>query len=119
TAVASADPAEHGLGPLRLTIFAVALLLAPAVLLVQATSRGVATDVAIALTSGAVGVVVLIRIWASARLYRRRLPRFDAVRTASYALLSATTERDVVESITAALSAMLPLGKDHRVRLVA
>jgi diguanylate cyclase (GGDEF)-like protein len=119
TAVASADPAEHGLGPLRLTILAVALLLAPAVLLVQATSRGVATDVAIALTSGAVGVVVLIRIWASARLYRRRLARFDAVRTASYALLSATTERDVVESITAALSAMLPLGKDHRVRLVA
>jgi diguanylate cyclase (GGDEF)-like protein len=118
TTMASTNHAEHRLGPLRLTMLALALLLAPAVLLHQATSHGVTTGVAIAIASGAVGIVTLIRIWLSARLYQQRLDRVDAVRTASRALLSATTERDVIESARVALSTMLPADTGHGVRLV-
>ncbi len=118
TTAASASPAEHRLGPWRLTILAVAILLAPAVLLYEATSHGVTTGVAIALTSAGVGVLILVRIWLSARHFQGHLVRVGAVRTASRALLSATTERDVVESARVALSTMLPADTDHGVRLV-
>ncbi len=118
TTAASASRSEHRLGPWRLTILAVAILLAPAVLLYEATSHGVTTGVAIALTSAGVGVLVLVRIWLSAQHFQRRLARVDAVRTASRAMLSATSERDVVESARVALSKMLPAGTRNSVRLV-
>ena len=99
-------------------MLALALLLAPAILLYQATSQDLGTGVAIALSSGAIGVLVLVRIWMSARLYQQRLDRVDAVRTASRACLSATTERHVVDSARVALAAMLPAGTSSGVRLV-
>ena len=51
------------LGPGRLAILAVALLVAPTVLLVQATPGPGTSDVAIAVISAAVGGVVLARLW--------------------------------------------------------
>ena len=118
TTAASANHTEHRVGPVRLTMLALALLLAPAVLLYQATSQGVGTGVAIALSSAAIGVLVLVRIWISARLYQQRLDRVDAVRTASRSCLSATTERHIVDSARVALSTMLPSGTSYSVRLV-
>ena len=70
--VASAAYARHQLGPGRLAMLAVALLVAPTALLVEATSGPVTTGVAIAVVSAAVGVLMLVRLSISAQAYRRR-----------------------------------------------
>src|SRR5262249_37163974 len=59
--VATAGHARDQLGPGRLAMLAVALIVAPTELLVQATSGAVATGVAIAVVSAAVGVLMLVR----------------------------------------------------------
>jgi diguanylate cyclase (GGDEF)-like protein len=104
--VASAPYARHLLGPARLTMIALTLLVAPTALLVQATSGPVDTGVAIAVVSAAVGVVMLVRLVLSARAYQRRAIREQAVRFASRALVLATTETDVTTGLRAAFTDM-------------
>jgi diguanylate cyclase (GGDEF)-like protein len=96
------------LGPGRLAILAVALLVGPTVLLVQATPGPVTADVSIAVISAAVGGVVLARLWLLARAYRRRIDRDRAVRVASRALISATTKDDAVAGVADALADAVP-----------
>jgi diguanylate cyclase (GGDEF)-like protein/PAS domain S-box-containing protein len=116
--VTSAPYAHHQLGPGRLTMLAVALLVAPTALLVEATSGPVTTGVAIAVVSAAVGVLLLVRLSLSARAYRRHACRDQAVRAASRALVVATTDGEVVAGIRTALVAMLPAGALCEVRLI-
>jgi diguanylate cyclase (GGDEF)-like protein len=106
TLVASAPHARHQLGPVRLTMVAVAMLVAPTALLVEATSGPVDTGVAIALVSAAIAVVMLVRLVLSARAYQRRAAREQAVRFASRALVLATTETDVTTGLRAAFTDM-------------
>jgi len=116
--VASAPYAHHQLGPGRLAMLTVALLVAPTALLVEATSGPVTTGVAIAVVSLAVGVLVLVRLSLSARENQLRVEREDAVRVASRALVVATTDGQAVAGIRTALVAMLPAGTPGEVRLV-
>jgi diguanylate cyclase (GGDEF)-like protein len=116
--VVSAEQARHQLGPGRLAILAVAMLVAPTALLVEATSGPARTGVAIAVVSAAVGALMLVRLSLSAQAHRRRAAREHAVRVASRALGVAMTDGEVVAAIDTALVAMLPAGAPHEVRLV-
>jgi diguanylate cyclase (GGDEF)-like protein/PAS domain S-box-containing protein len=118
TRVASAGYARHRLGPGRLAMLAVALLVAPTALLVEVASGRVTNGVAIAVVSAAVGVLMLVRLSVSVQAYRRRADREHAVRAASRTLLLATTDDEVVAGVSRALAAMLPAGAPCRVRLV-
>jgi diguanylate cyclase (GGDEF)-like protein len=115
--VASAPHARHQLGPVRLTMVALALLVGPTALLVEATAGPVDTGVAIAIVSAAVGLVMVVRLSLSARAYQRRAAREQAVRFASRALVLATTETDVTTGLRAAFTDMNG-GNNGNVRLV-
>lgn len=104
--VASAPHARHQLGPIRLAMIALALLVGPTALLVQATSGPVDTGVAIAVVSAAVGIVMVVRLSLSVRAYQHRAAREQAVRFASRALVLATTETDVTTGLRAAFTDM-------------
>jgi diguanylate cyclase (GGDEF)-like protein len=104
--VASAGYARHQLGPVRLSMLALALLVAPTALLVQATPGPVTTGVAIAIVSAAVGVVMLVRLSLSARAYRSRAVRDQAVATAAGALVRATTVEEVLGAVRDGLRTM-------------
>ena len=100
-------PAHH-LGVRRMAILAIALLVAPTVLLVEATEGAVQTGVAIALTGLSVGVIVLARVWLSAGASRRRAVRERAALTAMRSLVEATTNAEVTTALRTALGTMLP-----------
>lgn len=117
TSVASAPYARHQLGPWRLAMLAVALLVAPTALLVQATAGPVTTGVAIAVVAAAVGVMLLVRLAMTARAYRSRAAREHATRVASRALVTATTGAEVEAGLTAALASMVPAGVPARTRV--
>jgi diguanylate cyclase (GGDEF)-like protein len=106
SSVTSAPYTRHQLGPVRLTMVALALLVAPTALLVEATAGPVTTGIAIALVSAAIAVVILVRLFLTARAYQRRAAREQAVRLASRALVRATTETDVTTALQAALREM-------------
>ncbi len=108
--VASVRYARHLLGPWRLGMLAVALLVGPTVLLVEATPGPVTTGVAIAIVSAVVGVLMLVRLALTARAYRRRAAAEQAVRLASRALVVATTRGEVVACLSDALVGMMPAG---------
>ena len=114
--VFSVPHARHQLGPIRLTMIALALLVAPTALLVEATSGPVTTAIAISLVSVAVAIVMVIRLALSNRAYQRRATREQAVRFASRALVLATNEIDVTTGLRAAFEEMT--GTDGHVRLV-
>jgi diguanylate cyclase (GGDEF)-like protein/PAS domain S-box-containing protein len=116
--VASLSHARYPLGPGRLMMLAVVLLVGPTALLVQATSGPIAGRIGIALVSASVGVLVLARLNLAVEAYRRRVRRYDAARLVSRALVVATTGDDVIEALRNALTSMLPGGAWSRVRLV-
>ncbi len=105
--VASAPYARHELGPLRLVMVAVALLVAPTVLLVQATEGPVNAGIAIGLVAAAVGVVMLVRLSLSARDYQRRAAREQSMKEAAASLVVATSADDVRRSLDQALDEIL------------
>jgi diguanylate cyclase (GGDEF)-like protein len=105
--VASAGYARQQLGPARMGMVAIGLLVAPTALLVEATSGPVTTGVAIAIVSGAVGVLMLIRLWLSAQAYRTRASREQAVATAAGALVRATTRSEVLAALSDAIRAVV------------
>jgi diguanylate cyclase (GGDEF)-like protein len=101
--IASRAHARHALGPGRLGTIALALLVGPTALLVEASMRAVTTGFAIAIVSGFVSVLMLIRLAMTGRAYQRRAAREHAVRVASQAMVSALTPKDVVEGARRAL----------------
>jgi diguanylate cyclase (GGDEF)-like protein len=116
--IASAGFDRNQPGSGRLATLAVALLAAPTALLVQVASGRVATGVAIAVVSAAVGLIVLARLSLTVTAYRRRGDRAQAIRTASRTLLLATTEGQVLAGIGKALTTMLPASATGAVRLI-
>ena len=109
---------RHQLGPGRLTMLAVIVLVAPTALLVEATGGTVTTGVAIAVVSAAVGLLVLFRLSLSAMSYRRRAARERAFRLGSRALVAATTESDVLTSVDRTLAELLPVSARGATALV-
>ena len=106
--IASPRYARRQLGPVRLAVLALGLLVGPTALLVEATPGAVADSVAIAAVSLLVGALVLVRVSLSAAAYRRRLGRENAALAASRALVVATTNSDVTDVLDTALAAMVP-----------
>jgi diguanylate cyclase (GGDEF)-like protein/PAS domain S-box-containing protein len=107
TRVDSPVGTRQQLGPLRLALLAVALLIGPTALLVEATSGVVTTGVAIAVVSMAVGIVLLVRLALSARALRQRATRERALSAASRNLMLAANRTDVEGSLERALNEML------------
>jgi diguanylate cyclase (GGDEF)-like protein/PAS domain S-box-containing protein len=97
-------------GPGRFLAVAAALLVAPTLLFVQASSGPVTAGVAIAVVSAAAGVAVVLRLWLAVRASQRRAGWDRAARVAARDLLRATTEDDVTGVLTEALEAMVPAG---------
>jgi diguanylate cyclase (GGDEF)-like protein len=117
--VRSADPGRHQLGPGRLVLLAVTLLIGPSALLIEATSGPVTTGVAIGLVTAAVAVLMLVRLALSAQALRRRLVRESAFRAASRSLMVATTAGEVQAGLDTAMSTMVDGHHDRaRARLV-
>jgi diguanylate cyclase (GGDEF)-like protein len=115
---ASPLPARHRLGPLRLGILAMIILAAPTILFVEATSGAVTTGAAIAVVAAAVGVLMLVRLYLTAKAYRRRVRREEAVRVASHRMLAADTEDQVGDVVARAVATMVPAGAVSTVRLL-
>ncbi|NUR72537.1 MAG: EAL domain-containing protein [Hamadaea sp.] len=105
--VASRTHARNMLGA-RLVMVAIGLLVAPTVLLVAATSGPVTTGLAIALTAVAIGIVMITRIYLSARAYQQKALRESSLRMASRALMLATDRRQIEAGVTAALRQLVP-----------
>ncbi len=102
--------ARPTLGPWRLTMIAVALLVGPTALLVQTSTGVVRTAFAIAIITGLVSILMLIRLSISVRAYQRRAASEHAVRLASQAMVSAVTPMDVIAGTQSALRAV---GRGH------
>jgi diguanylate cyclase (GGDEF)-like protein/PAS domain S-box-containing protein len=117
TRVDSPIGARHHLGAGRLAMLAVALLIAPSVLLLEATTGGVTTGVAIGVVALAVGVVVLIRLALSSRVLRLRATRDRALAAASRNLMLAANQSDVAASLDHGFTEMLGPDGPGAVRL--
>jgi diguanylate cyclase (GGDEF)-like protein/PAS domain S-box-containing protein len=109
--------ARHQLGLVRLGMLTIALLVGPTALLVEATTGAVTSGVAIAVVSATVGVLMLVRMWLSARAYRSRADREQAVRVASRALVLATTADEVLAAVRDAFHKMITMPGSATVRL--
>jgi diguanylate cyclase (GGDEF)-like protein/PAS domain S-box-containing protein len=101
---------RYEIGPRRLALLTAALLIAPTILFVEATTGPVTAGVAIALESAVVGVLMLLRLTLGARAHRTRGLTEEAYRAASRSLVVATATTEVSASLAAALRSMLPKG---------
>jgi diguanylate cyclase (GGDEF)-like protein len=116
--VATPVDVRHALGPLRLTLVAIGLLVAPTILLAE-TGRGrVDTGLSIAVISVLVSMLMLLRLSMTGRAYQRRAAREYAVRLGSQAMVTAATPEDVLEATRSALRSVLPGGRAIAVRMV-
>jgi diguanylate cyclase (GGDEF)-like protein/PAS domain S-box-containing protein len=115
--VAPPGYARHQLGPVRMGMLAIALLVGPTVLFVQATTGAVTNGVAIAVVSATIGVLMLVRMSLAARAYRSRADREQALRAASRALVLATTADEVVGAVRDAIHKMITIPGSATVRL--
>ena len=106
--MASPEVRRHSLTRLRIALIAVALLVAPGLLMVEAARGPVESGVAIGVTGALVSVLVLIRLSISGRAYRARAARERAVRVASQAMVSAVKPGDVIAGTRSALRSLVP-----------
>jgi diguanylate cyclase (GGDEF)-like protein len=106
--IASPESGRHSLTPWRLALIAAALLVAPAVLFVEAGRGLVETGMSIASAGALVSFLVLVRLSMSGRAYRDSAAREHAVRVASQAMVSAVTASDVIAGTRQALRSLLP-----------
>jgi diguanylate cyclase (GGDEF)-like protein len=121
--MASPGLGRNQVGPLRLGMVAVGLLVAPTALLVQATSGVVTTGVAIGVVSAAVGALVPVRVLLAAQDARRRAEREQAMQVASREFMLATRREQVVSGAARAITSMISPGEvmvasrtDHQAR---
>ena len=96
------------LGVRQLAVLATALLIAPTVLLVEATPGPVTTGVAIGIVGTTVAVIVVVRLVLSVQIHKRRAARDHALKIATRSLVEATTKAEVATALQCALTAMLP-----------
>ena len=106
--------------PIRMgTVIAlsIALLVAPSVLLAEATSGPVHAPAAIALVAAVVTILVIMRLVIAVREHARALDREVVIRRASWQLGLAMSADDVVTSLGAALASMASARSDTSVRI--
>jgi diguanylate cyclase (GGDEF)-like protein len=113
------ETGQFALGPTRLFVLGLTMLVAPTILLVEATSGPVDTGVAIAVVSAVVGLLMIIRLTIGARAYQRRGASAVAVRAALRAMVMATTATEVTACLTTALRSMLPRSAGAHASIVA
>jgi len=99
-------PVKHHLGFAGLISLAVALLVGPTILLVEATSGPVQTAVAVAIVMAAVGLLAVGRLAVAIAGHRRALARDAVLRRVTRQLGLAVSARDVTGSLSSALAAM-------------
>jgi diguanylate cyclase (GGDEF)-like protein/PAS domain S-box-containing protein len=97
--------------------WALASLIAPAVLFVKATSGTVEDAGVIAAANGVLALLVLARLSAAAHVHRSALARERALREAGAGLLSATDVDSLTTVVRDAVGRFLPPGTPHRVVL--
>jgi len=117
TRVDSPIGTRHQLGAGRLGMLSVALLIAPTVLLLEASTGQVTTGVAIGVVALAVGVVVIVRLALSARVLRLRATRDRALAATSRNLMLAANPSDVAASLDHGFTEMLGPDGPGAVRL--
>jgi diguanylate cyclase (GGDEF)-like protein/PAS domain S-box-containing protein len=105
------------LGPGRLGLLTVALLIGPSALLVEATHGAVTTGVAIAIVSMAVGIILLVRLGLAARALRQRADRERVLSISSRNLMMAANRPDVEGALEHAFNDMLGPAGPGAVRL--
>jgi PAS domain S-box-containing protein len=99
----------------RLVVLGVACLIAPTVLLIEAnTAAGVEDGAVIAILSGLLTVLVLVRLGGALRVHRRSAERERGLRQAGSALLLATDVDSVTGVVIDAVARMLPPATPHR-----
>ncbi len=99
----------------RLVTLALAALVAPAALLIEAT-LGMPPDVTVRRAMiAALFVLVLARLYTAVEGQLRGSARERGVRGAGVALVEATTTDDVVAAVRAAVARLLPAGTSHEV----
>ncbi len=95
------------LGFPQVVVVAAALLIAPGILLVEATPGPVTTGWAIGLAAATVGIVVVARLVLAHQMNRSRTRRESAMRDAVRALVEASTITEVGDCLQTALTTML------------
>ncbi|HEV2089342.1 MAG TPA: bifunctional diguanylate cyclase/phosphodiesterase [Cryptosporangiaceae bacterium] len=98
-------------------MLALASLIAPAVLLWESLTGGVRDGLVIAVLSGLMFLLVLVRLSGVVVVHREAVERERRLRAASGALVSAADLEEVRSSIRAAVTRLFPPGTGHRVLL--
>lgn len=106
------------LGGRRLLALALASLIAPAILLVEAVRGPVHDGGVIAISSAALFLLVLARLAGVADRHRRSLARERVLRQASAALAAATDRAGVEDAVRGGAAQMLPPRVPHRIAFV-
>jgi diguanylate cyclase (GGDEF)-like protein len=113
TRTAAAD-----LGARRIALLGAASLIAPAVLLVEASIDAVRDAAVIAASSGLLFALVLARLAGVMANHRQSLARERELREATGTLLSAADEQEARDAVQAAVRRLLPPDTPHVVALV-
>jgi diguanylate cyclase (GGDEF)-like protein len=106
--VAAPVRARHTLNPTRLALLALGLLVAPAILVIEAVRGHIVGGVAIGVFGALVSLFILLRTSMTGIAYRRQAAREQAARAASQAMVSVTRPDEVEAGTRAALRAVLP-----------
>ncbi|MEV4537809.1 EAL domain-containing protein [Asanoa sp. NPDC049518] len=106
------------LRPTTLVTIAAGLLVAPTVLLVEATTGGVNTATAIGVIAAIEACLVLARLAVSVAESRRKAARTAMSRSGLRRLALAASEDEILAALRDALHGMLPAGARSDVRLV-
>ncbi|MDG4824702.1 EAL domain-containing protein [Asanoa sp. WMMD1127] len=109
--------ARRTLRPASLVTIAAALLVAPTVLLVEATTGSVNTATAIAAIAIIEAVLVLTRLSIAVAESRRRAARIAVARSGLRRLAFAATEEQILDALRDALDGMLPPGTRSGIHL--
>jgi diguanylate cyclase (GGDEF)-like protein len=105
-------------GLFRLTLLALALLVAPTMLLVKATPVRAATGVVVVTVAAMVGLLMLVRVVVAVRAYQSRVEADQAERTAFAQLIGATTRTEVLTSLERATHTVLSCKAECDVRVI-
>ncbi|WP_432824864.1 EAL domain-containing protein [Dactylosporangium sp. CA-092794] len=101
----------------RLLLLGLSLFIAPVVLFVEMRGGQVRDAVAIAAVSALLSGLVLLRLGRAVRAQRLTVQRERRLRSAGAALLMATDEGAVLDTVRDAVADLLPAGRAHAVAL--
>ncbi|MFF8289418.1 aminotransferase class I/II-fold pyridoxal phosphate-dependent enzyme [Streptomyces sp. NPDC016309] len=108
-----------GLAKRRLAVLAVASLIAPVMLLVEALLGHVRDAAVIAVFSALMFLLVMARLWELVSEHRRAVTRERSLRVAAASLVGAVTPRDVARCVEAAATTLFGAGDPREAVLLA